>query len=96
MKIELELPDWVDERTLRIFAGIESVATKDIGGTWQVKESRCNLCGTCCGDCKELIYSEGDKGYMCNSGWDRPFGCCVGDGVGNGKCNITWIDTSKK
>lgn len=96
MKIELELPDWIDVKTIRIFAGIEEVAKKQACENWNVKTSRCNLCGTCCGDCGHLVYSEGDKGFLCLLGFKRPFNCCAGDGVGNGKCNITWHDTSKK
>lgn len=49
MRIELDLPDWVDERHIRIMAGIELAAQKlSHNDFWQVKETRCNQCGKCC------------------------------------------------
>lgn len=50
MKIELELPDWVDQgQAIRIFAGIELVAKKEFPDEpWKIKTVRCNMCGKCC------------------------------------------------
>ena len=49
MRIELDLPDWVDDGSaIRIFKGIELVAKKFKDGPWQVKTVRCNFCGECC------------------------------------------------
>lgn len=49
MKIELDLPDWVENGSaIRIFAGIELVAKKMMDKPWQVKTVRCNMCGECC------------------------------------------------
>jgi len=49
MRVELDLPDWVDERNIRIMAGIELVAKKLVQNDyWEVKETRCNRCGACC------------------------------------------------
>ena len=49
MRVELDLPDWVDERHIRIMAGVELVAQKLAQNDyWQVKETRCNRCGKCC------------------------------------------------
>jgi len=49
MRVELDLPDWVDERHIRIMAGVELVAQKLAQNDyWQVKETRCNHCGKCC------------------------------------------------
>jgi len=50
MKIELEIPDWVEEerRAIYIMAGIELVAFKYPDDKWRVKTGRCNMCGKCC------------------------------------------------
>ena len=49
VKIEIEIPDWCDERHIYILAGIEMVAYKLYGQTvWCIKETRCNMCGACC------------------------------------------------
>ena len=57
MKIELNLPDWVDERHIRIkrnegdievFAGIELVAIKKAEADHVlIKDGRCSMCGVC-------------------------------------------------
>lgn len=101
MRIELDLPDWVEERHIRIFAGIEEVAKKMQGKPWQVKVVRCNYCGRCCmnvpdnwvcgkdpetGNCQYLT-KEGSK-YVCGIG--RPFFCCAGDPSPEEYCSIEW------
>lgn len=59
MKVRLDLPDWVDERHIRIkaderndihvLAGVELVAIKyQLEDHWLVKDQRCNMCGDCC------------------------------------------------
>ena len=49
MRVELDLPDWVDTTHIRIFAGVELAAIKRVDNDyWQVKETRCNRCGACC------------------------------------------------
>jgi hypothetical protein len=97
----LQLPDWVDERHIRIFAGIEEVARKLHGKSWQIKIGRCNLCGKCCmsvpdnwrkgidpktGWCKHLVFYANE--YRC--GIDRPFFCCAGDYAGEDYCSVKW------
>lgn len=100
MRINLKLPKWVEERHIRIFAGIEEVAKKLKGKRWQIKVSRCNMCGRCCMDvpdnwrhgkaengwCKNLIYYANE--YRC--GVDRPFFCCAGDHSDEEYCSIKW------
>lgn len=101
MRIELDLPDWVEERHIRIFAGIEEVAKKLHGKPWQIKVARCDMCGKCCMDvpdnwrfgrdektgwCKNLVYYANE--YRC--GIDRPFGCCAGDDSEEDYCSIEW------
>lgn len=101
MRIILELPDWANERHIRIFAGIEEIAKKLYRKPWQIKVSRCNMCGKCCmnvpdnwrqgkdhktGWCKNLIYYANE--YRCNV--DRPFFCCAGDHTGEDYCSIKW------
>lgn len=107
MKIEVEIPDWVEERHIRIFAGIEEVAKKYHGQPWQVKVSRCNMCGTCCrnvpdnwrhgkdsktGWCANLVYYANE--YRC--GIDRPFTCCAGDFTGEDFCSVKWKEVNEK
>jgi len=49
MKVVLDLPNWVKERHIKIFAGIELVAMKYAHENfWKVKDQRCNMCGECC------------------------------------------------
>ena len=57
MKVLLDLPDWVDERNIRILAGIELVASKNHNEDfWKVKDGRCVQCGECCIEIKNHIY----------------------------------------
>lgn len=92
MKIELELPDWAEERSIYVMAGIELVAYRlDITLPWQVKTGRCNMCGKCCtglkshsqplvdGRCVHLAKEPGNNPrYECSRRLNRPFGCCIG------------------
>ena len=92
MKIELDLPDWTEERAIYIMAGIELVAYKIPGQKWKIKTGRCNQCGKCCmnlrkthpfpvinGRCVYLVREPGkEERYRCGLGIQRPFGCCVG------------------
>ena len=91
MRIEIDLPDWCDERHIYIMAGIEMVAYKLAHeDKLMVKSVRCAKCGRCCqnlsrrrndvdqnGDCLELI-PDGPGYFVCGKGVERPFGCSVG------------------
>lgn len=46
--VTLPIPLWAEGRNLYVFAGREVVARRLIGGRWEVKTTRCNLCGECC------------------------------------------------
>lgn len=56
MKVELELPDYSDERKIWVIAGNEPVACRyrfvdkdgNVTYRWFRKVSRCSLCGKCC------------------------------------------------
>jgi hypothetical protein len=92
MKIELELPDWVEGKHLYITAGIELVAYKYLNTPWMMKTGRCDMCGKCCmnfgevtGDLREMVdetgnckylISDGDK-WVCLLGSSRPWSCSV-------------------
>jgi len=93
MKIEIEIPDWAQERAIYIMAGIELAAYKIPGKKWKVKTSRCNMCGKCCmnldpkkhpfpvinGRCVYLLKRPGkEEKYECGLRISRPFRCCVG------------------
>ena len=57
MKIGLDLPDWVDERNIRILAGVELAAVKNHADSFfRVKVGRCNMCGDCCTGLKNHVY----------------------------------------
>jgi len=91
VKIELDLPDWVDERHIRIFAGIEEVARRMTNTRyWEVKTSRCNMCGECCklDGCDKLVFKANE--WRCSHLIGRPFCCCCGDHAGQDHCNIRW------
>lgn len=89
MKIELELPDWVEDKHLFVMAGIEVVAYKHLGEPWKIKTGRCNYCGKCCmnfdendssfkdqvvdGHCIHLV-NYGEQ-WVCDLGSARPWDC---------------------
>ena len=88
MKIELELPDWVETQRISILAGKELVASKVPDSKWKIKTERCNHCGECCldagdrrlpwglddeGKCNALI-KEGNK-WLCGAGLYMPYIC---------------------
>ena len=78
MKVDVELPDWVEGRYIYIFAGFECVAIYspiDKDG-FHVKTTRCNMCGVCCRNCEHLKY-EGKGKLACGLYLKRPFECCV-------------------
>ena len=86
MRIELELPEWTEERHIYVMAGIELVAYKYLNQPWKVKTGRCNMCGKCCssfrndsetiinGTCINLV-NDGPK-RICKLGVNRPWNCC--------------------
>lgn len=91
MKIEIELPEWTDDKCIYIFAGIEMAARRidEVKG-WEVKDGRCNLCGKCCisltehiypiidGACSLLQKEVGDnENWLCGLAINRPFGCSI-------------------
>ena len=86
MKIELELPDWVDKTHIYILAGKELVAYRYLEGGWQIKKIRCDKCGKCCrtwDDTQDFPQSvKGVCVYLvdnqCSLGSSKPFGCCIG------------------
>ena len=54
MMIQIELPDWVNERQILILAGTELAAKKmPWEKEWTIKDDRCNRCGDCCRDLPE-------------------------------------------
>ena len=85
MKIELEVPDWVEDerRAIYILAGIENVAYKmPWENFWHVKVSRCSMCGKCCMriQCPELKKEPGNDGkWKCGKDAMRPHLCCTGE-----------------
>lgn len=82
MKLELELPDWIDRRAIRVFAGIELIAYKFPWTPLMVKTSRCSMCGKCCMtvNCDHLEKEPGDNDrWRCGLGIERPFVCCTAE-----------------
>ena len=82
MKIEIELPDWCEDCSFFLQAGIENVAFKLKGDKeWKIKTSRCHMCGYCCGrgkpDVCEYLYERGPDDWQCKWGINRPFSCCA-------------------
>ena len=77
MRIELDIPDWATDQTIRIISGLEMVAYKDTKGYWQVKEIRCQRCGECCKkeNCDKLSLQEVTA--VCERGLSMPFHCLV-------------------
>ena len=82
-----QLPEWVQERALYIFAGIELLAYQLPEESWWVKTGRCSQCGKCCQKFKESPFGLGPpcpmltevaNEWRCSLLINRPFGCCVG------------------
>jgi hypothetical protein len=102
MKIEIEIPDWCDERAIRIMAGIELVAYKMPFEKWKIKVSRCNMCGKCCmtsnipyplvdGKCIHLKKRPGNNDrWECFLRIQRPFGCCVATPQNIPECTVKY------
>jgi hypothetical protein len=93
MKIELDLPDWVDNSgVFSFFQGREMVAYKYQNGNWMVKDIRCTRCGECCpDDCK--MKEPGINGlYTCKNENDKPFRCCFGpiEGHKEENCKVAY------
>jgi hypothetical protein len=92
MKIEIEIPDWCDERHIYIMAGTELAAYRLAGSDlFHIKSERCANCGWCCGEHPQLIVPGQKKGCFflnrigtvtaCSLGPYRPFACCWADPV---------------
>jgi len=83
LRIELYLPDWVEDKHLYIMAGIELAAYKHVNKPWMVKIGRCDMCGKCCMELKdgpcEHLKADGKK-WVCGLGLNRPWRCCVSVG----------------
>lgn len=90
MKIELELPDWTEGRTISILAGMEMVAIKPPNLPIKVVTQRCTNCGKCCksktggawplgSEKDECSYHKVDSTGLsqCSLGMYRPLGCCL-------------------
>lgn len=85
MRVELDLPDWVDERRVVILAGVEEVAHYEPTGGWKIKTGRCSRCGKCCGPCEYLNENR------CSLNARMPWECLTSDGVDTVKeCTVTW------
>lgn len=104
VNINIDLPSWVNERTLRVFAGIEPVAYRLPDGKWNVKVDQCNMCGKCCmnlnkrhpfpvigGQCIHLKKRPGNNPrFECFLRIQRPFGCCVGIPTNIPECTVKY------
>ena len=90
MKIEIDLPEWTDERNIYILAGIEPFMKRDMG-KWMVKTKRCVKCGKCCEPtkCEHLVFIANE--HLCDLGVDRPFNCCIYETTGD-YCSVEWQD----
>jgi hypothetical protein len=100
MKIELELPDWVEAAmNIHILAGVEEIIRRR-SGKWELKVVRCDGCGKCCditpkpiktqeSDVCQYLIHDGER-YRCGLGANMPYNCCVSDGEGEEYCCVRW------
>ena len=92
MRIEIDIPEWADERAIHILAGIERVAYKlPWEDKWHVKTGRCSSCGRCCIklECKYLDEEPGDNDrFRCSEGMMRPFSCCISKPKSIPQCTV--------
>jgi len=111
MRVVLDLPDWVDERNIRITAGVELVAYKKQNEDfWRVKVDRCNMCGDCCtgwrdgfiypvkdGVCIHLDDPDKEGRRKCKIAINRPRLCDDDPRIGNyERCSITYKRIDQK
>lgn len=79
-RIDVDLPDWCDERHIYVMAGMELAAYQRVGEPMKVKVSRCSQCGKCCQKMGcEHLEPDGDK-WRCGLAINRPFACCISVG----------------
>ena len=104
MRIELDLPEWVDTKNIHIFAGIEEVARKYKDAPWEIKTSRCSQCGRCCmnlpksfpfrlpgGRCRYLEKEVGDNDrYLCGLKGCRPHNCGIAQPIWQPECTVRY------
>ena len=103
MRIELDLPDWVENKNIYVFANFELAARKITGKEWEVKIGRCNHCGECCkhyydrkgvlpttkkGGCKNL--EQRADGWWCKT--RIPISCLVSNlnPKADYPCSVKW------
>lgn len=87
MKIQLDIPKWVDpKQTLMLLSGKELVWFKHYHQPGKMKIVRCNQCGECCMDFPPVIFGSDDEGkctmlekdgdkWVCRAGADTPKRC---------------------
>lgn len=105
-KVTFLVPDWAEDKNLRLFAGIELCAQRLDGQKMQVKTVRCNFCGECCfqmpetwhwptvdGRCVNLKSRESQK--LCRLGMGRPFSCCAAEPIKREYCCVEWEDVNE-
>jgi hypothetical protein len=105
MKIEIEIPEWAEERHIYVMAGIELLAKKEYCKPLMIKTERCNACGKCCMDlppkhpmgvteegwCNYLVKEPGNNNmYVCGMYSHRPFGCCVAEPYNIPDCPVKY------
>jgi hypothetical protein len=108
MRVLIDLPDWVDERHIYIFAGVELAAQKlSFNNFWQIKDTRCNQCGKCCMNFKNIkhyypvvngrcvhLQERGDGKYNCGILIHRSSACGIDPShhIKRGECCITYAN----
>ena len=90
MEIKLTIPDEYKNRRFWLVADQELVASKEpVDDFWEVKDIRCNFCGSCCMDVppNHLPYGTDDEGkcnmlikqstgeWKCDTGHAKPWSC---------------------
>jgi len=78
----IQIPEWAEPLNIRVFAGLELLASKPAGqDRLFIKSSRCNQCGDCCRNIKGDFPPQTDGicnylvGNKCGLGTTRPFSC---------------------
>ena len=106
MKLTIDVPEWAQERSIVILAGMELLAIKRPEQPLQVKVIRCNRCGKCCMDVGDspLIKADTYGGcpfleiespgvYKCGAGFDKPYSCLMDPNKKNvPECCIEMVD----
>lgn len=105
MKIEIEIPEWAQDRNILVLAGFEFIGCiplKKGNSNYLMKTERCGRCGECCkmpylANLKLPLKENGECEFLtqedglfsCGLGSTKPLACVCGEPKAPG-CKTNW------